>query len=147
MARIAIMSCGNVKNEFSCPAVGCFRSFNDRKGMFERYKDDQQSQIVGFSTCAGCPTLYAPEKILHKVKPLVEICKADTIHFSSCMAKLCPFVKKYKSVINATYPNVEVVMGTDESTPLETMKIMIKDMFTDNNHGITEEFKKYMPSD
>ncbi|HBF37589.1 MAG TPA: CGGC domain-containing protein [Firmicutes bacterium] len=147
MARIAIMSCSNVKNEFSCPAVGCFKSFNDRKGMFECYKDDQESQIVGFSTCAGCPTLYAPEKILSKVKPLVEISKADTIHFSSCMVKLCPFVQKYKSVINATYPNVELVMGTDEATPLEAMKIMLKNLLTDNSHGITEEFKRNMPSD
>ncbi|WPC41603.1 CGGC domain-containing protein [Clostridium sp. JS66] len=146
MARIAIISCNNIKNELSCAAAGCFKSFNERKGMFERYKDNQESQIVGFSTCAGCPTLYAFEKILIKVKPLVEISKADTIHFSSCMVKLCPFVQKYKSVINETYPNVEVVMGTDESTPLETMKIMLKSILTDNSHGITEEFKRNMPS-
>jgi Predicted metal-binding protein len=147
MARIAIISCGNVKNEFSCPAVGCFKAFNNRKGMFERYKDDQESQIVGFSTCAGCPTLYAVEKILNKVKPLVELSKADTVHFSSCMVNLCPFVQKYKSVIHATYPHVDVVMGTDESTSLETMKIMLKHLLADNSHGITEEFKRHMPSD
>ncbi|CQR72606.1 CGGC domain protein [Sporomusa ovata DSM 2662] len=147
MKKIAIMSCGNVKNELSCSAVGCFKSFNNRKGMFERYKEDQESQIVGFATCAGCPTLYALEKILKKVKPLVELSKADTIHFSSCMVKLCPFVKKYKSIINATYPHVEVVMGTDESTPLETMKIMLKNVLIDDSHGITEEFKKYLPAD
>jgi len=147
MTRIAIMSCSNVKNELSCAGAGCFKSLNDRVGMFERYKDDQELQIVGFSTCAGCPTLYAQEKILTKVKPLVEISKANTIHFSSCMVKLCPFVKKYKNVINAIYPKVEVVMGTDESTPLETMKIMLKNLLTDNSHGITEELKRNMPSD
>ncbi|SDF30322.1 CGGC domain-containing protein [Sporomusa acidovorans] len=145
MARIAIISCGNVKNELSCAATGCFKSFNERKGMFACYGDDQKSQIVGFSTCAGCPTLYAMEKILTKVKPLVEISKADTIHFSSCMVKLCPFVQKYKSVINTMYPHVEVVMGTDESTPLATMKIMLKNLLTDNSHGIIEEFKRNMP--
>lgn len=147
MARIAIMSCNNVKNELSCAATGCFKSFNENKGMFERYKDDQESQIVGFSTCAGCPTLYAFEKILIKVKPLVEISKADIIHFSSCMVKLCPFVQKYKSVINETYPHVEVVMGTDESTSLDTMKIMLKSILTNNSYGITEEFRRNMPSD
>ncbi len=147
MARIAIMSCNNVKNELSCAAAGCFKSFNEKKGMFERYNDDQESQIVGFGTCAGCPTLYAFEKILIKVKPLVEISKADTIHFSSCMVKLCPFVQKYKSVINEKYPHVEVVMGTDESTSLDTMKIMLKSILTNNSHGITEEFRKNIPSD
>ncbi len=147
MAKIAIISCANVKNELSCPAVGCFKAFNNRKGMFDRYKEDQELQIVGFSTCAGCPTLYAQEKILSKVKPLVELSKADIIHFSSCMVKLCPFAQKYKSIMNATYPDVEVVMGTDESTPLEMMKTMLKNVLTDNSHGITEEFKRNIPSD
>lgn len=29
------------------------------------------------------------------------------------MVEMCPFVNKYKSAINAAYPDVEVVMGTD----------------------------------
>jgi len=33
--------------------------------MFEQYKDTE-TQIVGFNTCAGCPTLFAPDKILKK---------------------------------------------------------------------------------
>lgn len=147
MAKIAIISCNNIKNELSCPAVGCFKSFNNHEGMFERYKENEEMQMVGFSTCDGCPTLYGFEKILIKVKPLVEISKADTIHFSSCMVQLCPFVQKYKNVINAAYPNVEVVMGTDENTSLETMKLMLKNVLTDNSHGITEEFKKNLPMD
>jgi predicted metal-binding protein len=142
MAKIAIVTCSNVKNELSCAATGCFKSFNNRKGMFERYKDYSEIQIVGFSTCAGCPTLYAFEKILHKIKPLVEISKADTIHFSSCMVKLCPFVQKYKSAINTAYPDVDVVMGTDESTSLDMMKIMLKNLLVDDRYGITEELKK-----
>lgn len=141
MSKIAIICCGNVKNSANCPGVGCFKSFNDRTGMFANYPDEE-IKMVGFSTCAGCPTIYGAEKILSKVKPLVELSQADTIHFSSCMTQLCPFVKKYKKVINDAYPNVKVVMGTDESTSLETMQIMLKELLIDNHYGITESFKK-----
>jgi len=146
MAKIGIISCGNVKNELSCSAVGCFRSFNGREGQFKRYQDDKELQIVGFSTCAGCPTLLAPEKILLKVKPLVEMSQAEIIHFATCMVNLCPFVNKYKNVVNAKYPHVEVVMGTDEPSEarLEAVKGSIKKLLTQDQPDITEEFKKVM---
>jgi predicted metal-binding protein len=80
--------------------------------------------------------------ILKRVKPLIEFAKADKIHFSSCMAALCPFAKKYKQVIEEAYPNVEVVMGTDSKPghPHEMMKNIFHRLLTENKHGITEEF-------
>ena len=45
--------------------------------------------------CAGCPTLYAYEKILKHVKPLVEFAKADKIHFSICME---PYARSLKNI-------------------------------------------------
>ncbi len=50
-----------------------------------------------------------------KEKPLVEMGGAEKIHFSSCMTHLCPFINKYKTVISAKYPDVELVMGTDNA--------------------------------
>jgi predicted metal-binding protein len=149
MVRVAILCCDNVKNELSCAATGCLGSFNEKKGMFERYKDDTEAQLVGFSTCAGCPTLIAPEKILKKIKPLVELSKVEKIHLSSCMVRLCPFVNKYKNVINAAYPDVEVIMGTDAAPdqPLETMKIIFKKLLTNPNPDISDEFLKVMQSE
>ena len=43
MTRIAILCCGNIKNELSCPAIGCLRSFNEKTGTFDRYKDDTEA--------------------------------------------------------------------------------------------------------
>ena len=48
MVRIVTLSCDNVKNELSCAATGCLSSFNEKKGMFEQYKDETESQLVGF---------------------------------------------------------------------------------------------------
>jgi predicted metal-binding protein len=144
MAKIGIMTCGNMKNELSCSAVGCFRSFNGREGRFNRYQDDKEFQLVGLSTCAGCPTLLAPEKILNKVKPLVEMSQAEIIHFSTCMVNLCPFVNQYRTAINAKYPQVEVVMGTDAPSEalLEALKGSIKKLLTEDQPDLTAEFKK-----
>lgn len=115
--------------------------------MFDRYKGED-IELVGYSTYAGCSTLYAHEKILKKAKPLVEISKAERIHFSSCMVKLCPFVKKYKHLINKSYPNIGIIMGTDAypDEPLETMKEIFNKLLTDTNNDITEEFRKVMES-
>jgi hypothetical protein len=53
-----------------------------------------------------------------------------------------PICSKYKSVINTAYPAVDVVMGTDEATSLDMMKIMLKNLLVDDRYGITEELKK-----
>ena len=148
MVKIAIICCDNVKNEFSCGAAGCLGSFNARKAMFERYKDDKDVELVGFATCAGCPTIVAPDKILKKVKPLVEIGKAEKIHFSSCMVTLCPFMQKYRSAIKAAYPDVEVLMGTDSTPdqPHETMKTIFKKLLTEPEPDISAEFTRVLQS-
>ncbi|AKB80826.1 hypothetical protein MSBR3_0248 [Methanosarcina barkeri 3] len=92
--------------------------------------------------------MLAPEKIIKKIKPLVEISKAEKIHLSSCMAKMCPFVNKYKSAINVAYPDVEVVMGTDAVSDqhIEIMKTMFKKLLTDPNPDISEEYLKITQS-
>lgn len=142
--KIAILGCDNVKNDLNCSAAFCFQSFNGHQNGFARYNADQELELVGFSNCSGCPTMHAPEKILRKIKPLVEMSKADIIHFSSCMVYMCPFIQKYKSVINANYPNVEVVLGTDSTPdhPQEMMQTFFKNMIIANNADITEEGKK-----
>jgi predicted metal-binding protein len=144
VTRIAILTCGNVKNDLSCSAAGCFRSFNERDGEFIRYKDDKELQIGGLSSCAGCPTRLAPEKLLNKVKPLVELSGAEKIHFSSCMIHLCPFINKYKTVIGSKYPDVELIMGTDPTPDalLKNLGGMVKKLLVDDMPDLTEEIKK-----
>ena len=143
MTKIGILCCGNVANECNCALAGCLGCFNAKSAGFEQYKDTEIS-LAGITTCAGCPTIYAPEKILRKIKPLVELNKVDKIHLSSCMTKLCPFVKKFTKVINEAYPEIEVFEGTDTKpgTPLEAMPKIFHRLLTNTDNDITEEFKK-----
>ena len=142
MKKIAIITCSNVKNEVGCPAVGCLAFLNARKGSFARYNDGLE--LVGFTTCAGCPTVLAPKKILTKIKPLVELAQAQAIHISTCMVSLCPFVKKYESIIKDKYPDIEIVRGTDElgEEALIRLAKAVKKMLTYDQPDITEEYLK-----
>lgn len=142
MKKIAMITCSNIKNELGCPAVGCLGYLNARKGSFARYDDGLE--LVGITTCAGCPTLLAPKKILTKIKPLVELAQAQVIHISTCMVNVCPFVKKYVSIINKKYPEVEIVMGTDDlgEQKLVQLAMAVKKMLTDDQPDITEEYLK-----
>jgi predicted metal-binding protein len=117
------------------------RAFDTRTKSFERYKDGEV-QLVGYNSCAGCPTLYAYDKILKRVKPLVEFAHAEKLHFSSCMMKMCPFVQKYKAVIEQTYPQVEVILGTDanEGDALDVMPDLFHKLLTDTEGDISDAF-------
>lgn len=111
MARIGILTCSNCTQDTNCAAVVCLGDMRKRKGFFERYQDDEKLDLIGIISCAGCPTLAAPEKILKRVKALAEY-KLDALHISYCMTALCPFQKKYQAVIAEAYPDLEIVLGT-----------------------------------
>ena len=111
MARIGILTCSNCTQDTNCAAVVCLGDMRKRKGFFERYKDEEKLDLICIINCSGCPTLAAPEKILKKVKALVQY-RLDALHLSYCMTALCPFLKKYQAVIAKVYPELEIVLGT-----------------------------------
>lgn len=111
MARIGIITCSNCTGELDCASVVCLGDLRKRKGFFSDYPPEENLDLIGIISCAGCPTIGTPEKILRRVRSIAEF-KVDTIHFSYCMTALCPFKDKYASVISKAYPNVKLVMGT-----------------------------------
>lgn len=94
-----------------CASVVRLADLRKRKGFFEEYPPDQNLDLAGVINCAGCPTVGAPQKILRRVRSLVEF-RVDAIHFSYCLTALCPFKEKYFGVIREAYPGVRLVMGT-----------------------------------
>jgi len=111
MDRIGILTCSNCTQDTNCAAVVCLGDMRKRRGFFKSYKDDEKLDLIGIISCAGCPTLAAPEKILKRVKALAEY-RLDVLHISYCMTALCPFLKKYQAVIAKAYPGLEIVLGT-----------------------------------
>ena len=111
MARIGIITCSNCTQDANCASVVCLGDLRKRKGLFERYKDEEKLELIGIINCAGCPTLAAPEKILKRVQALTSY-RLDALHFSYCMTALCPFLKKYEKIIKEHNPNLTIVHGT-----------------------------------
>jgi len=115
MARIGILTCSNCTQELNCASAVCLGDMRKKKGFFDRYQD-QEVMLMGMISCAGCPTSAAPEKILRRVRALIDF-KIDALHLSYCITALCPFMKKYIEVIKKEYPEIEIIEGTHK--PLE----------------------------
>ena len=127
MAKIGILTCSNCTQDTNCASVVCLGDMRKRRGLFEKYKDEEKLELIGIINCAGCPTLAAPEKILKRVKALAEY-RLDALHFSYCMTALCPFLKKYEKAIKENYPELTIVHGTHTPRNKETFQKEIKEL-------------------
>jgi len=127
MARIGILTCSNCTQDSNCASVVCLADMRKRRGVFERYAEDEPLELIGIINCAGCPTLAAPEKILRRVSAVAEF-KIDALHLSFCMTVLCPFIKKYSEIIKEEYPNIELVMGTHKPGDLIMFQKGVKEL-------------------
>jgi predicted metal-binding protein len=111
MARIGIITCSNCTHEADCASVVCLGDMRKRRGFFEQYSKDEPLDLIGIISCAGCPTVAAPEKVLRRVRALAEF-RLDALHFSFCMTAVCPFINKYTEVVKKAYPELTLIMGT-----------------------------------
>lgn len=111
MTKIGILTCSNVTHELGCCSMFCLQDINANEGPFAAYADNGGAELMGVLSCAGCPTAVGPEKILSRVRAMAEL-GAEAIHLSNCMMALCPFAKKYKSLIGERFPDVKLVEGS-----------------------------------
>ena len=104
--RIGIIICDRYH---TCGGGKCFRSVRERAGAFERYPADEPLEVVGYSTCDGCPggnVEYVPEEMIKN--------GAEAIHLATGMVvgyPPCPYLEYFQSFIQERY-GVPVVLGT-----------------------------------
>lgn len=113
LRKIGIITCSNTTQELDCCSIVCLSDLARRAGKYGDYPPDDELRLSGIMSCAGCPTMAFPDKILRKVKALWEV-GVTNIHFSNCMLDLCPFTGKYAAIIRREYPELNLVMGTHE---------------------------------
>jgi predicted metal-binding protein len=111
MARIGILTCSNATDDLGCSSVSCLADFRKRQGPFSKYPAEEKLTLVGIISCAGCPTLCGPDKLLQRIRGLTAF-HIHAIHFSNCVMALCPFRKQYAKAIRENYPEVDVVSGS-----------------------------------
>jgi len=104
--KIGIIICDRYK---SCAGGKCFRAMQNREGAFDSYSKDKKLEIVGYTSCGGCPggnIEYAPEEMIKN--------GAEAIHFATGFVvgyPPCPYIAHFKEFIEIKY-KIPVIVGT-----------------------------------
>ncbi len=104
--KIGIIICDRYKN---CAGGKCFRAAQNREGAFDIYDKNEVLEIVGYTSCGGCPggnIEYTPEEMIKN--------GAEAIHFATGFIvgyPPYPYISHFKKFIEEKY-KVKVVVGT-----------------------------------
>ena len=104
--RIGIIICARYRD---CGGGKCFRALRERQGAFSRYAAEDQLQLVGYSSCGGCPggnVEYVPAEFLKN--------GADVVHLATGLVvgyPPCPYIQQFKAFIEKQF-GLPVVVGT-----------------------------------
>lgn len=104
--KIGIIICDRYRD---CAGGKCFRSAQRREGGFARYPVEEPLEIVGYTTCGGCPggnIEYTPEEMLKNGVDVIHLATGLVVGFPPC-----PSVDYFKEFIETRY-GVPVVVGT-----------------------------------
>ena len=103
--KIGIIICDRYRE---CAGGKCFRALNNREGAFESYKD-QDVEIVGYTTCGGCPggnVEYAPAEMQKNGAKVIHLATGFIVGYPPC-----PYVEHFCNFIETQY-GIKVVVGT-----------------------------------
>lgn len=105
MKRLGIIICDRWN---TCAGGKCLRAFRRREGAFARYKNEE-IELVGFTTCGGCPggnIEYAPAEMMRNGAEIIHLATGFLVGYPPC-----PFIDDFARFLRAEY-QVEVVLGT-----------------------------------
>ena len=106
MTKIGIIICGRYRN---CGGGKCFRALRERRGAFAIYPPEESVEIVGYSTCGGCPggnVEYVPEEMKKNGAEVIHLATGLVVGYPPC-----PNIRKFKMFIESAY-GLPVVIGT-----------------------------------
>jgi len=104
--KIGIIICDRYR---MCAGGKCIKSIKNREGAFSIYKNYDKIELVGYTTCGGCPggnIEYAPKEMIKN--------GAQAIHLATGMIvgyPPCPYLTYFHNFIKVKY-EINVVFGT-----------------------------------
>lgn len=103
--KIGIIICDRYR---TCAGGKCLRSMRNREGAFEMYAG-QEIELVGYTTCDGCPggnIEYAGEEMVKNGAEIIHLATGLLVGYPPC-----PYIDTFKRFIEEKY-GVRVVLGT-----------------------------------
>ncbi len=104
--KIGIIICDRYRD---CGGGKCMRSLNNREGAFDIYGDDEELELVGYTTCGGCPggnIEYVPEEMAKNGAGVIHLATGFLVGYPPC-----PYIDHFKSLIEEKF-GLKVVLGT-----------------------------------
>ena len=106
MTKIGIIICARYRD---CGGGKCFRALRERVGAFSAYPKDEEVEVVGYSTCGGCPggnVEYVPAEFKKNGASAIHLATGLVVGYPPC-----PNIRRFKAYIEAAY-GLPVVIGT-----------------------------------
>lgn len=103
--KIGIIICDRYRR---CAGGKCFRAMKNREGAFSRYSNGDV-ELVGYTTCEGCPggnIEYAGEEMVKNGVEVIHLATGLVVGYPPC-----PYIDTFKSFLEKRY-GIEVVIGT-----------------------------------
>jgi len=103
--KVGIIIC----NRYRCCAGGkCLRALANREGAFSLYAD-QGVELVGYTTCDGCPggnIEYVGDEMVKNGAQVIHLATGFIVGYPPC-----PYIHTFKDFLEKRY-DVQVVVGT-----------------------------------
>jgi len=108
LKKIGIIICARYSH---CGGGKCFRALRERHGGFARYAPEEIVEIVGYSTCGGCPggnVEYVPAEFLKNGCDVVHLATGLVVGYPPCprLGQFMVFIQEQFSlpVVVGTHP-------------------------------------------
>jgi len=104
--KIGIIICNRYR---MCAGGKCLRSFQNREGAFSNYTENEELELVGYTTCGGCPggnVEYASEEMVKNGAQVIHLATGLIVGYPPC-----PYITYFHDFIKSKY-GVKVVIGT-----------------------------------
>ena len=104
--KIGIIICDRYR---MCAGGKCIKSLKNKEGAFSRYDKDDKLELVGYTTCGGCPggnIEYAPEEMVKNGAQVIHLATGMIVGYPPC-----PYLTYFHDFINTKY-GIDVVYGT-----------------------------------
>ena len=106
MTKVGIIICARYQ---TCGGGKCLRALRERVGGFSRYAEDEPVELVGYSTCGGCPggnVESVPEEMKKNGAQVIHLATGLVVGYPPC-----PYLRQFTELLERKH-DLQVVVGT-----------------------------------